>query len=301
MLRKPAVLWIAGLLTLAGCVGPRTFDRADESVERAKEKLDESVDRAADRLEDLVEEAKSSLAATAADIAETTGAEVDAKIEKLQKSFQESLADLDRRSEERIEQIRSSAQDLVRQGDAAVQARIDQLFAELRRFSTETLSEIRLLIEPILEMAKQVGAAVENGEEHVAALLLKITPVLDSVKLTVDEVRKGILELRGRDPDTGEPDGVWYERGAIGLLFSLFVLWRKLDASRNGERWKPEELKEKTRSDVEQLLKSGEYDDEIRARLVTMGVLRMQPSLQLPVPPREGGDPSSPQGPGRAS
>jgi len=296
------------LSTLIGCRGVSLIDHA-------KAQADDTVEKTTAKVEKLVSEAKASLTDTLREAKEEyKGAlkDTSAEVTKLREDIDKSLAELDRRTQERIEQLRASAAELVRQGDASVQARIDQLFAELRRFSDDTLAQIAKLIQPVLDMAAKIGTAVENGDKHVAAILEKVTPILDSVKAgvdsaksTLDEARKGILQLRGKDPETGQnSESPWWTRGLLGFLAAAFAAWRKMDQRKNGDRWKREELEANTRTDSEKLIREGVFDDEIagriiagafdehiRARLVHLGVLRVQTA----VPPREGGDPSSPQ------
>lgn len=285
-------LWqIFAVLTLGSLLGCRGTDLVDH----AKKQVDDSVEKADAKVEKLVNDAKASLDDSVTKArAEYKGALKDTsdEVTKLRQDLEKDLAELDRKTQERIEQLRASAAAIIAQGDKAVQARIDQLFAELTKFSNDTLAQIAKLIQPILDMAGKIGTAVENGDKHVAAILEKVTPILDSVKLTVDEVRKAILKLEGKDPETGkDSENPWWTRGILGLLTAAFMAWRKRDQKVNGDRWKREELEANTTTDVEKALNSGRFDDAIRARLVSLGVLR----VSVAAPPREGGDLSSPR------
>lgn len=297
-----ALLTVGSLL---GCRGTTLVDHAkqqvDDSVEKAEAKVEKLVDEAKVSLDDSVTKARLEYSGALKDTSE--------EVEKLREKLEQDLAELDRKTQERIEQLRASAAEVVRQGDQAVQARIDQLFAELTKFSNDTLAQIAKLIQPVLDMAAKIGTAVENGDKHMAAILEKITPILDSVKagvdsakVTLDEARKGILQLRGKDPETGQnSENPWWTRGVLGFLTAAFMAWRKLDQKKNGDRWKREELEANTRTDAEKLIREGVFDDEIagrisagafdghlQARLAHLGVLRI-----VPTSTQEGGDPPS--------
>jgi len=280
-------------------------EAVDDSVERAKRQIDDSVDRAAVRLDKALDDAQSSTAqiveqarASYDQELKATGAEVD----RLREELKKDLATLDSQVQERLDQIRTSALELSKDVDERVQARIDQVFVELHKFMTETLDRITKLIQPVLEMSSKIGAAVENGDKHLATIISSVTPVLTEVKETVSEMRKAILRVQGRNTETGEKDEehTWWNTGLIGAAIAAFIAWRRNDRTRNGERWKPEEIREQVRTGVTDLLKSGEYDDEIAgriqtgildavllARLTVIGTASVQPVLS-----QGGGDPS---------
>lgn len=293
------------VIALNGCRTSLLF-RADESVDHAKKQVDDSVDRASDRIQRLVNEAEDSLKDTLKESRiEYQGAlqETSAEVNKLREDLKKDLAELDRRSQERIEQIRTSAIQLIEAGDKAAQTRIDQVFTELRTFMADTLERITRLIQPVLVMADKVAGLADQGNKAVQDILARLLGIFDSVKSTIEEVKKAIQQVRGINPQTGEQT----TGGILGILSMILTgaiaLWRKLDQGKNGDRWKPEELKAKTVADVETEIKNGTFDDEIagrinsgvfdsalRARLVDLGVLRVSTA----VPSREGGDPSSP-------
>lgn len=304
------VTGLLGVLFLAGsCRSGPIFDRADDSVREAKQQIDDSVERAAEKVERLVAESKVAIDDSLKGArAEYKGALQDttAEVDKLREDLKRDLAELDRRSQERIEQIRSSSLELIRAGDQAAQARIDQVFTELRQFMADTLERITRLIQPVLTMADKISGVAETSNRAVQEILVRLTGILDEVKNTIGEVRKAIQQVRGVNPETGETTGGilgWLSMALTGLL----AAWRKFDSSKNGDRWKRDELEDNTRTDVEKHLKAGTFDDEIagriaagafdahlQARLVSLGVLRV--SAPATVPSREGGDPSSPQG-----
>lgn len=303
-----SIFLLSVLLVVGGCQ-TKLFDRVDQSVDNAKQQIDDSIDRAEERIRTLVREARESVSSTLDDARdEYKGAlkDTSAEVEKLRTDLKRDLEDLDRRSQERIEQIRSGSLELIKAGDAAVQARIDQLFTDLRLFMAETLTQVAKLIEPVLKMADKIGNVADSGNQAVREVLTRLIAILDAVKDTVTDVRKTIQQIRGVNPETGETTGI---AGWISMILTAIILaMRKLDSLRNGERWKADELEDKTRTDVEKHLKAGTFDDEIagrilagafddhlRARLVHFGVVRVS---SVTVPPKEGGDPSSPQVPG---
>lgn len=268
---------VAVLSSVSGCRVAPLADRVDESVEKAKKQIDDSVDRATTRLETSLEKAKADTAAVVEkarasyDIElKNTGAEVD----RLREETKKDLLELDRQIQARLDQIRTSALDLVQKTDASVQQRIDQLFTELHRFTTDTLDRIQKLIQPILDMATKIGTAVENGDRHIAEIVAKITPILDSVKGAtdaargaLDEARLAIMKVQGKNADGTPAENPWWTRGIMGAMAAAFAAWRASDKKKNGERWKREELLATTKQDVGDLLKSGEYDDEIAGRI----------------------------------
>jgi vacuolar-type H+-ATPase subunit H len=307
-----AVLTTVALVLTGGCQSGLTradqsVDHAkqsvDDSVERAKRQIDDSVDRATQRLREAVKDAQESTSK----LVEQTRASYDqelketrAEVDRLREALNKDVADLDRRVQERLDQIRTSALTISQDVDGRVQARIDQVFTELRLFMTEVLARIEKMIEPIMKVASSVSSAVDNGNRYIADITTKFGAILIEVEKTTSEVRKAISQFRGVDPETGKdkPGTPWIEIVG-GLMAAAFIAWRKIDQRKNGDRWKEEELTEKTHQDVSkgimagefdaairERIASGQFDDALRSRLVSLGALKVQPVLS-----REGGDP----------
>jgi hypothetical protein len=296
-----AFLTFAGLTALSGCSTGRIVDnaadRVDESVERAKRQIDDSVDRANTRIDATIEKARTDATALVEKVRESydvelkaTGAEVD----RLREEFKKDLDALDRQMEDRLEQIRASASALIAQGDKAAQDRIDQVFRELRDFSTETLKQVKEMMEPINKMATSIAGTSDAATKAIEKIVLRVEMLIDKVNGLLMQITEFVMKLQGKNPDgsKGSTDWAVVVSTIVGIISGAMALLskknsdqakeqstkieeaRKTERSQQGERWKPEEIDQK-------------IEERLAVRLSQMGV-QLPPQdapLRVPIPP----------------
>lgn len=261
-------------VTRVELAGDRMLDRADRSAAISLARLDRSIEKASGEIQNSLGEFKI--------IYDEALLNTSVEASKLREELKQDLDELEASVEVRIEQVRASALEVVETSDAAVQARIDQLFTELRLFVTETLTEIRLLIGPVIELAALLKESVEGGQLQIAAISEKIIELIDQVKEIFKEVHDALHKFQGEDPETGlaDPDSNPWAAilGGVGALLStLIIAWKRMDVQKNGDRWKPEELRELVKTSVEDYLKIGQFDDEVVGLLERKGYVKVTP------------------------
>ena len=202
--------------------------------------------------------------------------ETSGEVSKLREEFNRDVTALEAKLESRITQVESAALNVIKEGDAAAEARIDQVFTELRVFVRETLAQITELILPVLTMAEKISGAVDTGQDHFAKAMEKVLELIEQVSAILTEVQGTIREFRGKDPKTGEDTGGGTEgliAGILGLLMAGYTQWRRVRDHKDGGA-----RAQTTKAQVSALIKSGELDDELRGRLVQLGMISTKPN-----------------------
>lgn len=255
----------------------RAVDRVDSSLEKSKEKIDQTISGIRQETSELIAELK--------EVYQTSVAATADEIDDLRRRFRTDLDALDEKIRARVDQVQEAAYKLVQAGDAAVQARIDQVFAELRRFSADSLSSVRELIGPILDMAKSIGKTADASSEAIERISLKIASIIEKFESILTEVKNLALKLQGKDEQGNKTGTDWGAiLGTIGTAMAGLLAWiRSREKAKEGDRWKPEELTEHTRSTVSTLLKSGEFDDEVAGLLTRIQQRGAPPEEPPPV------------------
>ncbi len=265
----------------AGAEADRVIARTESTTERALTRVDQSVAAARAEMGVAVQEFRTEYDGMLKD--------TSTEVSKLREEFNQDITALESKLEERITQVETAALKVIAEGDAAAEARIDQLFTELRLFVKETLAQIKDLIGPVLSMAENISKAVEKGQEHFATVVEKVLELVEKVAKVIDTVQASLVEIQGtvrkftgRDPKTGEETGtnpLGPILGALGTLLAGYTQFRRVqDHKQDGARWKPDALSEKTKADVSKMIKDGEFDDEIRGRLVKLGMVAVRPN-----------------------
>jgi len=208
--------------------------------------------------------------------------ETSTEVSKLREEFNEDVTALEAKLEERITQVEAAALTVIKEGDKAAEARIDQVFTELRVFVQETLAQITALILPILNMSESISGAVEKGQEHFATVVKEVLKLIAKVEEILTEVQGTIREFTGKNPETGESNGEGLAgliAGILGTLMAGYTQWRRAqDHKQKGYNQTPEQLAAQTRTCISTAIKSGEFDDEIRGRLVKLGMISTKPN-----------------------
>jgi len=256
-------------ITQAGDEADRAIEKVDRSVEKAEGTVDRLIDEARKDIKTTVVE----LRAEAEGLVSTTGEEVD----ELREAFKKDLDDLDDKVEKRMAQIEAASLKVIAEGDEAVEARINQLFAELRLFVKETLASVRELILPVLGLTEKLSALAGDGQEHFATVVAKILEVIEKVSAILTEVQASVRKMTGRDPVTGDDSGgeglAGLIAGVLATLLAGYTQWKRVsDHKEGGAR------AQTTKAQVSALMKSGELDDEIRGRLVALGMISTKPN-----------------------
>lgn len=278
---KRVIIPLLALMALGGvgCTTSRLTDPVDRSVDRALDRVDQSVVDARKEISELVKEAKASTSSSieeAKRAAQEVRVDVKSDIDDLEKKLGERLEEIDKRAAERIDQAFTKANEFVATTDRTVGERIDRLLSEVRLLVREVIAEIKSMIAPILVLAEKLGNTVESGQRAILATISAIDGIstktqnlIVSVDKTIVEVQASIHALRtGKNPDGTDATGLF---GIIGGVLAGALGWLKArgvekqraeEKTKEGERWKPEELI----LEVKRAILNGDLDKELQAR-----------------------------------
>lgn len=270
--------------------------RVDASVVHAKTSMDDSLAQAEERLGRSLEKAQATALATVAEVrAQYDEALVGTseEVSKLREEVKKDLDDLEQQIEERIDQLKTASLEVIAAGDKAAEERIDQVFEEMRTFVKEVIAELRNLILPVMDLAASLNTSVQGGNEAIEKITQQIIALIEQVQGVFKEVKDILHQVQGEKSD-GTPGG--NTEGLLGLIFGTigtvaagYFGWkRSADKKADGDRWKPEELRELVKTSTEDYIKMGVFDDEMLGLLARKGFVQVN-AVQGRIPLAENG------------